>query len=66
MLTPIAAVGLILVGLLLGIGIAEFYHYRIDKARQGEPQELWDLSPAPQPKILTTQDYARQKRAQGR
>lgn len=63
MLSPIATVILALAFLAIGIGIAEYYHYRIDKAAQGKPQEMWDLTPAPQLKAL---DYARQKRASGR
>ena len=57
---------LLLGGLALGIGIAEYYHYRIDRARRGavplDQPDMWDLShPAPQP-VMTTQDYAHMRR----
>lgn len=66
MLTPIATVILALVCIGLGIGIAEYYHYRIDRARREtvplDQPDMWDLShPAPQP-IVSAQDFAHMKR----
>jgi hypothetical protein len=66
MLTPIGTVILALVCIGLGIGIAEYYHYRIDRARREtvplDQPDLWDLShPTPQP-LMNTQDFARMKR----
>ena len=69
MMSPIATVLLALACIGLGIGIAEYYHYRIDRARreavpldQPDLSDMWDLShPAPQP-VMTTQDYSRMKR----
>ena len=56
--------------LALGIGIAEYYHYRIDRARQRavpldrpDLSDMWDMShPAPQP-VVSAQDFARLKRS---
>lgn len=67
MLTPIATVILALVCVALGVGIAEYYHCRIDQAkllsRQQVQPDMWDLShPTPQLKVVNTQEYARQKR----
>ena len=68
MLTPIATVILALSCIALGIGIAEYYHYRIDRVRQGvvpldQPDRvlMWDEPPAPQP-IVSAQDFSRMKR----
>ena len=55
--------------LALGIGIAEYYHYRIDRARRTavpldrpDLSDMWDLShPAPQT-VINAQDYAHLKR----
>jgi len=61
MMTPIATVILALCCIGLGIGIAEYYHIRIDRARDKRAMkqpEMWNLThPAPQP-IVYTQDYA--------
>ncbi len=59
---------LIAIGFLaLGIGIAEYYHFRIDRARREtvplDQSDMWDMShPAPQPKVVGVQDYSRMKR----
>lgn len=49
---------LITIGLLLlGAGISEYYHWRIDRARRElvpmDQPDMWDLTPpAPQPNIV--------------
>lgn len=59
-------IGLALGLLALGMGISEYYHRRIDRARRElvpmDQPDLWDLTPAPQPSNLIA--YAHKKRAE--
>jgi hypothetical protein len=64
-------IGMVLGLLGMGMGISEYYHRRIDRARrEGRPMDqpdMWDLTPlAPQPRaVISSADY-RQMQKGGR